>query len=123
MATNTVLNTNHQVLNIQNILVTYPPSNNGMDFPYSLEAIVSRCIKLAANPNVDDYNISINEMQTTLSSFDTYLTNELITQVKSFIQYLRCLFSRFGWYQMDGSAPHRFVGFLPGTFDIEVRSG
>lgn len=123
MANSSVLSTSFQVLQLQQILVTYPPSSNGMEFPYTLESLVSRCVKLAANPNIDDYNISINELRTTLSTFDSYLTNELINNVISFVQYLRCLFARFGWYLPDGSSPFRFVGFHTDTFDIEVRSG
>lgn len=120
---NIILQTNYFVLNIQQLLVTYPPSNTGYPFPYSLEDLISRCIKFAANPNEQEVNAGFHEIRINISSFDQGLNEQLLGQLRTFVQYLVQTFRRFCWYSDDGTSPLRFVGFTEGSFDLEVRSG
>ncbi len=120
---NILLPTKHFVLNIQQLLVTYPPSNIGLPFPYTLEDIISRCIKFASNPKDPQTEAGINEISVNISTFDQSLNHELLTHIRYFVQYLVQMFTRFGWYGSDGTSPLRFVGFTEGSYDLEVRGG
>jgi hypothetical protein len=120
---NIVIASNYFVLNIQQLLVTYPPSTHGLYFPYTLESLVSKCVKLAANPTDPETESSFIEIKTNISSFDPGLNENLMVLIRTFVQYLVQTFRRFSWYSNDGTSPLRFVGFTEGSFDLEVRSG
>lgn len=131
-----IIPSHHFVTAIQQTLANYPPrleipvySANGMidhynylDLPFDVDTIASRSVKVAGSPNRMDRDQFINELTYNLRQFDLDNTSTLIRYVNTFIDNLCVLFKNRGWYDSSGVAPHRFIGFTSGTFDIELRS-
>ncbi len=134
--TNIVIATDIWVRGLNEILRSYPPvigvskyDNYGnhlgvQDYPmpYNITDISSRCIKVAAAPNSYDSQQFITELKAALAPFDSEVNTHLLRNIEAFVRYLVVMFTRFGWYDQNNEAPHRFVGFCDNTLDIELRS-
>lgn len=122
-STNIIMPTNFHILQIQHTLMGFPPNVGPYGFPYTLEDITSKCVKLAANPSPEEVKYGFDEIKANITVFGQEYVNQLMEHLRLFVQFLVQTFRRFGWYSADGSSPFRFVGFTDGSFDIEVRSG
>lgn len=134
--TNIVIATDIFIRGLNEIIRSYPPSigiskydttgnflgQQEYPMPYNITDLSSRCIKVAAAPNSYDSRQFITELKTALAPFDQEVNGILIRSIEAFVRYLIVMFTRFGWYDQNQEAPHRFVGFCDNTLDIELRS-
>lgn len=135
-STNIAIATDIWVRGLNEIIRSYPPVIGVSKYdvqgqhlgvfdypmPYNITDICSRCIKVAAAPLSYDSQQFFEELKAALAPFDSEVNNHLIRNIDAFVRYLVVMFTRFGWYDQNKEAPHRFVGFCDNTLDIELRS-
>lgn len=129
-----IIPTTQHVLPIQQLISSYPPvlsvpvyshsgqpiSQSNIMFPYTVDDICSRCMRIAAAPRHPDASLYLEELRVNLAHYDPNMNQELLRVVRALATALTSMFAARSWYDNEYTAPHRFVGFLDGTFDMIV---